>query len=55
MDKIKEIRKKCIEANPGIVELKFGCGVRKRGEDKIGFVASYKGSLAGSHSYEECL
>ena len=31
-DKIKIIREACIKANPEIVELKFGCEVKKDGE-----------------------
>jgi len=31
-DKIEDIRKKCIEANPSILDLKFGCGFKVDGK-----------------------
>ena len=41
-DKIKAIREKCIEANPEIVELKFGCEVdRGAGSNVREFVVSF--------------
>lgn len=35
--KIKEIREKCIQANPEIVELKFGCEIYRKGATKREF------------------
>lgn len=44
-DKIKEIREKCIEANPSILDLKFGCEVLNKNSNQIDVIID--NSVAG--------
>lgn len=45
-EQIEFIRQKCIEANPEIMELKFGCGVKWRDEE-FTFIS---GGMAGQYT-----
>ena len=49
MDKIKFIQEKCIEANPEIVELKFGCEIKHNASPKDD--GRYVSEKDGNHWY----
>lgn len=59
-DQINFIQQKCVEANPEIVELKFGCEIELRDEDQtrttyIGGVGKCKKHKKSSSCHEDCL